>query len=117
MSSWILNWYFEIFVNDNFILKTHENDCAMGMITIGSIGDLIRCISFNLTLYYYTRKTKKFFPLPFTWIFQDFKLFIIEPICYQVFKKYLEAKEPNSIFFSFNCVRTQYSEKTYEIVS
>ena len=44
-----------------------------------------------------TRKCWAFFPLPFTWILKDFSKFIFEPLCVEVFKEYLEKKEPESI--------------------
>ena len=54
---------------------------------------LVRAVTFISVLTFLTRKTKDFFPLPFTWIFKDLSKFIFEPMCLKVFRDYLDEKE------------------------
>lgn len=80
----------------NLIPSPNPSDrCVLGF-TIAGFGELLRTLGFSVVLHLCTKKCWAFFPLPFTWIFKDFSKFIFEPICVEVFKNYLEEKEPQS---------------------
>jgi hypothetical protein len=58
-----------------------------------------RAFTFVFFLFWFTRKCTDEFPLPFTWIFKDLSKFIFEPMCVQIFRRYLEEKEGGQIEF------------------
>lgn len=57
--------------------------------------DILRCFCFLIIIYMTTLSSFTYFPLPFTWVFQDFSKFLFEPKCVRVFVRYLNEKEPN----------------------
>jgi len=73
------------------------------------VGNAIRGYTFLITLFILALRAKPNFPLPFTWIFRDFKLFIFDPYSLNIFRKFLEEKEPERI--------TQLDELMIAIIS
>lgn len=97
----ILNWLFnnqmEIFSASIGRKEGDEIDCIFGLWNFNGLADSFRCLSFVIVLYYLTRQSNFYFPLPFTWIFKDLSKFIFEPTCIKVFREYLIKKEPKEL--------------------
>lgn len=89
--NYLLNWYYALLVTSNHV--TTEKHCLLGLFTPKGLGDMCRAFTFVFFLFWFTRKSTDDFPLPFTWIFKDLSKFIFEPMCVQIFRKYLEEKE------------------------
>jgi len=90
--NWILTWHYALFVNlkDSFGLR-----CIGGIFSQAGIGEIMRSSSFILTLSILTWSPKSILPFPHTWIFKDLNKLMQEPICFEIFSKYIEEKEPS----------------------
>lgn len=98
--SLVLNFVFNIQVEISALIYAqkehhHLDVCIFSIWHYNVVGDAFRLIGFISLLYYLTRKSNDYFPLPFTWIFKDLSKFIFEPTCINVFRQYLLAKEPD----------------------
>ena len=96
----MINWYYEMVINENIFNQEFKPDyqrCVMGLYTTCAFGDILRMVAFYSTLLINTRKCSGLFPLPFTWIFRDLSKFIFEPMCVDVFRKYLMEKERDKL--------------------
>ena len=71
--------------------------CLFGIMDNDYFGNLCRGYSFMLTLYIITSRSTQHFPLPFSWIFDDFQKFIFEPDLVKVFRNYLTVVEPGKV--------------------
>lgn len=67
--------------------------CFLNLLYGDACIDIMRCILFLLIIYGTTLSSFNYFPLPFTWVFEDFSKFIFEPKCVRVFIRYLIEKE------------------------
>ena len=85
--NYIVNWYYAMFVTSGVI--SNQNICIFGLFTPKGVGDIERALTFVFFLFWFTRKCSDEFPLPFTWIFKDLSKFIFEPMCVQIFRRYL----------------------------
>jgi len=74
--------------------NNQSDSCVFGLLHFNTVGDLFRSLGFVAVLYYLTKKSNQYFPLPFTWIFKDLSKFIFEPTCIKVYQQYLSEKEP-----------------------
>lgn len=63
----------------------------------GAATDSIRALSFITILFFITMTKFSYFPLPFTWVFNDLSKFVFEPVCVNIFMKYLRKKEPEQV--------------------
>jgi hypothetical protein len=90
--NYFINWYYAILVNTD-LGPGKGTFCVLGILTSKGISDLLRAWSFVASLAWYTRETYELFPLPFTWIFRDLSKFIFDPMCVEVFRKYLQQEE------------------------
>ena len=99
MLNLVLGWVIDWITNMTFALSPqgNENPCILGTLTIVAVLDLMRCFSFVLIIYIITMTSFKPFPLPFSWVFNDFTKFLFEPQCVRVFHKYLVKMEPNKV--------------------
>lgn len=81
-------------VLDAVVNNSQEDICVLNFIRVASLVDLIRCLAFITIYYWIAKKIAVNFPLPFTWVFQDFSKFIFVPECASVFFKYVRSQEP-----------------------
>lgn len=94
--AWLMNTGFD-FLN-TFKRGDQLGDAGCGVLfRVESIFDFARAYSFVLILHVISRNSFSYFPLPFTWIFNDLSKFIFEPICFDIFAKYLKEKEPSHL--------------------
>lgn len=97
----ILNFLFSSHI-EVYTTAVNETDCLLYMWHFNAFGDLLRTVGFMSVVWYLTRKSSEYFPLPFTWIFKDLSKFIFDTTCVRVFRDYLEAKEPNRSFLNLS---------------
>jgi len=90
------NWYFE----NGLVRKAIGlpqilgSDCLAGLITLNFVGDIVRTMAYFIPIYIVVIRSKTNFPLPFTWVFNDLKMFIFEPYSLKIFRMYIEEIEP-----------------------
>ena len=92
---WILSSGVQVLdavVNDN-----NEDICILNFIRVASLVDLARCLAFITIYYRIALKISVNFPLPFTWVFQDFSKFVFLPECAMIFFKYVRSQEPDQV--------------------
>jgi hypothetical protein len=90
----ILDWTFNNHLQYQMLSKRSADGCILGILHYNTLNDCIRALGFVAVLWYLTKKSDAYFPLPFTWIFKDLSKFIFESECLRVFQGYLRAKEP-----------------------
>lgn len=88
----MVNFFYEIALR----CPNPRDVCVLWTYNLLSIGEVVRSCSFVISLYVLTRKSTEYFPFPFSWVFVDLTKFIFEPMCLQIFTKYLDKKEPKS---------------------
>lgn len=97
---WISNWVFEsrqLLKILSFLKFDQDNNCIFGYINQDFLGNMFRGYSFILVLYFISSKAVQDFPLPFTWIFEDFQKFLLDYESVKIFRYYLLKKEPRML--------------------
>jgi hypothetical protein len=92
---WILSTGVQLL--DAFLNDNNEDICILDFIRVASLVDLTRCMAFITIYYWIAKKISVNFPLPFTWVFQDFSKFIFLPECAMIFFKYVRNQEPDQV--------------------
>lgn len=90
------NWYFEsTLIHDAIGLPIlHGSDCLGGLVSLNYFGTIMRAMSYFVATLLVLTRSKANFPLPFTWIFNDLKMFILEPYSLRIFREYVKQMEP-----------------------
>lgn len=88
---WLLSTGVQVL--DAFVNNSAEDICLFDFIRVASLVDLIRCLAFITIYYWIAKRVAVTFPLPFTWVFQDFSKFMFVPECAATFVRYVRAKE------------------------
>ena len=76
--------------------------------------EIVRCSAFVIITYAITMRKFRSFPLPYSWVFDDFSKFLFEPRCVTLFVKYLRQKEPTKTDPMHRLMRLYVSEFTKE---
>lgn len=84
-----------MFLTSNTI-HNKTDDCIFSVFTANGMMEIIRAVVFIIIVKICTKDYYNLFPLPFTWVFNDFSKFVFEPMCIPVFCKYLQEIEPES---------------------
>lgn len=97
--AWIIDWVVNVVYG---IRETTEPDlCLLGLWS-NSFIDLFRCFTLIGILYWVSASNFQNFPLPFSWVFEDFSKFVFEPRCMGLFLKYVKEKESSRTFEKVN---------------
>lgn len=94
MIAWILDTLRTLSQN---LASYYGYTCPFLLFRTVAVVDMLRCLTFILVLYIITMKTFTYFPLPFTWVFEDFSKFIFDPLCLTVFRNYLKHSHPDHL--------------------
>lgn len=99
-----------------YIEMALDNSCFAGLI-IDIWGNIMRNTLFQvISLIIPIRIASNLFPLPFTWIFRDFKNFLFDQYCFEIFEAYLITNE-SEVYNSLENIMKLYlmqSQKTNE---
>ena len=93
VTGWVINHIIDF--SNAFRSNSNISRCVFQVLHGDAGIDILRCLMFLIIIYATTISSFTYFPLPFTWVFEDFSKFIFEPKCVRVFIKYLNTKEPN----------------------
>lgn len=73
-----------------------KSDCVFGTFSGNGLMEILRALIFIIIVKICTKDYYNLFPLPFTWIFNDFSKFVFEPMCIPIFCNYLNIMEPEN---------------------
>lgn len=95
----VAGWFINTMIDySNAYKDTNEIlECFFGVFRRSFVIDVLRCVFFIVIIYVTTISAFSYFPLPYTWVFEDFSKFIFEPQCVRVFLHYLKVKEPEKL--------------------
>ena len=95
IAGWITNSLIDI--SNSFPTDDNTPRCLFNMINSNFCIDIMRCSLFIIIIYITTISSFSYFPLPYTWVFEDFSKFLFEPKCVRVFLNYIKAKEKDKL--------------------
>lgn len=95
----IVSWIISCIVDGAYSSSGSGNaqKCVFNMFSGSFCVDILRFGLFMISLHITTARSFSYFPLPYTWIFEDFSKFLFEPKCVRVFLHYIKEKEPERL--------------------
>lgn len=108
MAGWVTNTLVNVF--NAFRSQRKIPRCEFDTIHGDFAIDLLRATLLIVIIYITTISSFTYFPLPYTWVFEDFSKFLFEPQCVRVFLNYLKVKEPSKLSIAHKLMKLYVTE-------